>query len=162
MSEPLKVLQAPPSRSYQHAAGLGFVGLVLGLVVATGIIFWQYRLVTPVSEAFLVAQTPIMQHRSEKGIWPADFDLTLPPEAVGLYGYGPARAAVMKAGVPGVWRFMNRGAEGGPAIVFTPASWDEDVRRLLESVDDRVDDGRPDSGRFRLGAGRASFTLRAD
>ncbi len=162
MSEPLKVLQAPPSRSWQHALSMGFIGLALGLLVAGAVIFWKHRLVAPIYEAFLAVPTPILQHRSEKGAWPADFDLANPPEAVGAYGYGPVRGAVAKTGVPGAWRFQNRGAEGRPAVVFLPASFDPETVRVLQSVDERLDDGDPASGRFRVDAGRASFTLKAD
>lgn len=161
MSDPAKVLQEPHTRSWQQALSLGFVGLVFGLIVAFAVIFWQSRQVAPLSEVFMAARTPLLQHRAEKGAWPQDFDLATPPEALLAYAYGPARSAVLKAGLSGRWRF-EAGAAGGAAVSFLPASWNADVRRVLVSVDGRLDDGDPDEGLFRVGPDRATFTLKAD
>ncbi len=158
MSEPLKILQAPPSRSWQHALSLGIVGALLGFGAAFAFIFWNGRLIAPVADAFVAARAPILQHRAEKGAWPQDFDLVSPPEALLGYAYLPARNALNKTGVKGAWRFQA----GTASLSFAPAEWDEDVRRVLVSVDARIDDGDPDTGLFRVSADRASLTLRAD
>lgn len=161
MSEPSKVLQEPHTRSWQQALSLGFVGLALGLVVAFAVIFWQTRQVAPLADVFLSARTPLLQFRAEKGAWPADFDLGAPPEPVLAYPYGPVRSAMQKAGPAGRWKF-EAGAPGGAAVSFQPSSWSEEVRRVLVSVDRRLDDGDPSAGLFRVGADRATFTLKAD
>ncbi len=153
------MIQAPYNASWQHGMGLGFVGLVIGLLAGGALIIWQHRHVAPLSEAFLAAQTPILQYQAEKGAWPEDFDLLTPPESVGVYGYGPVRAAVMKLKLPGKWSFTSRGAEGLPALVFLPESVDADSARIIQAMDLEIDDGDLSAGRCRLADGRVSFTL---
>jgi len=160
MSDPIKVLQEPHTRSWQQALSLGIVGLVFGLIIAFAVIFWHSQQVVPLADVFLSARAPLLQHRSEKGAWPQDFDLSSPPEALLAYAYGPVRSAVLKAGVSGRWRFES-GASGA-AVAFIPSEWSEEARRVLVSVDGRLDDGDPASGQFRVGADRATFTLKAD
>ncbi len=156
MSEPAKFLQEPPTRSWQHAFSLGLVGLALGLVAAFALIFWHARQIEPLTEAFLALRTPLLQHHAEKGVWPQDCDLSAPPEALLAYAYGPARSAIMKSGVPGRWQFASG------AATFIPAAWSPELRRVLVGVDGRLDDGDPESGKFRVGEDRATFTLKAD
>lgn len=161
MSEPIKVLQEPHSRSWQRALSLGLLGLLFGLGVAFALIFWQSRQVAPLAEVFVAARVPILQHHAEKGGLPPDFDLSSPPEALAAYAYGPVRSALLKVGIAGRWKF-EASAAGGAAVAFVPSDWSEDVRRVLVSVDGRLDDGDPSAGRFRVGADRAVFTLKAD
>jgi len=137
------------------------------ILVGAGIVFlWVFYLVledylrAPApAEAFRKAGLPLVQYRLEQRAWPEDFDFSKPPQGLAQYEFAKIwEKASADISVAGTWRFVRVGAEGKPAIQFEPTNV-KDAAIFFSAVDKRIDDGRPDRGRFRVTGHTGSFTL---
>ncbi len=158
-----KILQPPSSPLWYHLTMMAVVGLVLGLIVCFGFVLKDHLQAEVYTDIFRAARTPLVQYKSEKNAWPADFDLRNPPPEVRAYGISQALNPLLeKISGSGSWRFTVKTVDGiqGPAIVFKPNEMDVSMRRILGVVDTRVDDGDPALGKFRFNDQAGGLTLK--
>lgn len=137
------------------------------ILVGAGLVFlWVFFVVVrdylkapAPAEAFRAAAVPLAQHRLEQRAWPEDFDFSKPPASLQRYDFAQVwEKASADITVPGVWRFVRVGAEGKPAVQFEPSA-EVDAAVFFSAIDKRIDDGKPDRGRFRVNGRVGSFTL---
>lgn len=145
------VLVAPSTPLWFHALKWLFLGLALAFLGVFALVFRDHRRAVPLADAFRQVAVPILQHRLEQREWAAPFGFDQPPEAIRRYAFAEVwEKASGPVEVAGTWSFAVEGegeARRG-VIVFSPAAPD-DAATALRSVDQRLDDGRPDTGRFR-------------
>ncbi len=156
------VLIAPSTPLWFHGLKWLFLGAALAFLGVFALVFRSHQQAVPLAEAFRQIAAPLLQHRLEQRDWCAPFEFTQPPDAIRLYGFAEAWE---KASGPvttlGKWSFAHEGeglARRG-VIIFQPDAPEEAIT-ALNSVDKRLDDGRPEAGRFRqLANGSWSFSL---
>lgn len=156
------VLIAPSTPLWFHGLKWLFLGAALAFLAVFALVFRDHLRAVPLASAFRQVAVPLLQHRLEQREWAAPFAFDQPTDAVRRYGFAEAwEKAAGPVEVAGAWSFAHEGegeARRG-AIVFAPESPDE-AATVLRSVDQRLDDGRPDAGRFRRRAdGAWSLTL---
>ena len=160
-----KVLLAPTTPLWFHALKWAVLGAFLAFLGAFALVFQAHLRAVPLADAFRQVAAPLIQHRLEQRDWPAPFDFGAPSEAIQRYKFAEvwdkARGPVE---VPGSWSFATEG-EGDARrglVVFRPSDPGKAETSLL-SVDERLDDGRPDVGAFRRRAdGSWAFSLPAE
>ena len=65
--------------------------------------------------------------------------------------------------IPGKWSFtLNKGPMGpdSPTVIFQPTQSDISSRRVLLILDERLDDGVPETGNFRVTDELGAFKLK--
>jgi len=160
-----KILQLPSSPLWYYLGGVSVVALILGLGVSFGFVLRDHLQAEPVTEVFRASRTALIQYRSEKNVWPAEFSFNNPPAELRAYGFAQAVNPLLeKVGSLGTWRFSTKNLDGKkePSIVFQPTEMTDTVRRILGVVDSRVDDGEPNTGKFRFNDQGGSLTLSAE
>lgn len=157
-----KVLLAPTTPLWFHALKWAAAGAFLAFLGVFALVLRGHLRAVPLADAFRQVAAPLLQHRLEQRDWPAAFDFASPGEAIQRYKFSDtwdkARGPVE---VPGAWSFATEGegASRRGLIVFRPAE-PEAAETSLRSVDQRLDDGRPEAGKFRRRAdGSWAFTL---
>jgi hypothetical protein len=142
-----------------HVVKWAFVGALTFSLWVFYTVLQDYLKSTSVAETYRRSAIPLIQYRLEQRVWPEDFDLTKAPEGLSRYNFSKAwEKAAGDLTVTGTWRFVQSGAEGLAAITFEPKNV-QDAQTFLVALDKRLDDGRPETGRFRIKAGVGSFTL---
>lgn len=157
-----KVLLAPTTPLWFHALRWAMVGAFLAFLGVFALVLRGHLRAVPLADAFRQVASPLLQHRLEQREWPAPFDFASPSEAVQRYKFADTwDKASGPVEVPGAWSFATEGegASRRGLVVFRPADAAAAETSLL-SVDERLDDGRPDAGKFRRRAdGSWAFTL---
>jgi hypothetical protein len=66
--------------------------------------------------------------------------------------------------VPGTWRFVADSSAGKDkaVVVFEAADAGISARRILQLVDERLDDGVPDRGKFIINGNCGTFTVKGE
>jgi hypothetical protein len=152
-------IQPPAEGCLSAGAKTGVIGLFLGLLGAGLLIIPQQRPANAVNKVFVEARAVVLTARVERGNWPLDGELSA------LAAAGKAsrlRALLADCPLPGGWRFVSGKAQGGPAIVFTPAETGQAYERCLRLVDAWIDDGDPATGDLIVGPDRARLRLSAE
>jgi hypothetical protein len=150
---------APSTPLWFHVLKWAFVGALTFILWFFYTLLQDYLKSSSVADAYRRSSIPLIQYRLEQRHWPEDFDLTKPPEGLNRYDFSKAwEKASGDLTVAGTWRFVQSGAEGKAAITFEPKGV-QDAQTFLVALDKRLDDGRPETGRFRVKAGVGSFTL---
>jgi hypothetical protein len=156
-ASPQPLFQPPAEGRLSAGAKTGVVGLFLGLLAAGLLIIPQQRPANAVNKVFAEARAIVLTARLERGNWPPDAELA----AFTAEGKAPRLAPAGGCPLPGAWRFVNGKAQGGPAIVFTPAEAGQAFERL-RVVDAWIDDGDPATGDLIVGPDRARLRLSAE
>jgi hypothetical protein len=152
-------MQPPAEGRLSAGAKTGVIGLFLGLLGAGLLIIPQQRPANAVNKVFAEARAVVLSARLERSNWPQDGDLsafTAEGKAVRL------RTLLAECPLPGSWRFVSGKAQGGPAIVFTPAETGQPFERCMRVVDSWIDDGDPATGDLIVGPDRARLRLSAE
>ena len=159
-----KVLVAPSTPIWFLGLKWAFVGLFLAFLAAFALVLRSHLRAIPLADAFRQIAVPLLQHRLEQRDWHPAFVLASPPETIARYGLGAVLdKALPPVEVPGKWSFIveGEGATRAGVILFVPA--DAADVTTLRSVDQRLDDGRPESGKFRRRSdGSWGFSLSVD
>jgi hypothetical protein len=156
------ILRVPLEPLWLSAARRGFWGLLLGLAIALVIVVFDHRKANSVSQVCMQARIIFLQYHAEKGEWPKACDLAAPGGQFGGFNLDPLTSAVAQCQVPGKWVFEPKSATGGPAVLFTPAEAGRSYERAFGVVDGWLDDGKADTGDFRVRADGASLRLSAE
>jgi hypothetical protein len=146
-----KVLLAPTTPLWFHVLKWAVVGAFLAFLGAFAVVLRGHLRAVPLADAFRIAAVPLLQHRLEQREWPPPFGFDAPVAAAERYKFAEAwDKAAGPVEVPGEWSFATEGE--GPAarglIVFKPLD-PATAETSLRSADQRLDDGRPDTGKFR-------------
>ena len=153
------ILLAPSTPLWFHCAQWIVIGGAIVFLWVFVLVLRDYLKAPAPAEAFRAAAFPLVQYRLEQRAWPEDFDFTKPPAGLERYEFAQVwEKASGDVGVPGAWRFVRAGAEGKPVIQFEPSSG-VDAAIFFSAIDKRIDDGKPDRGRFRVNGRVGSFTL---
>ena len=153
------ILLAHTTPLWFHVVKWAFVGALTFSLWVFYTVLQDYLKSSSVAETYRRSAIPLIQYRLEQRAWPEDFDLTKAPEGLKRYNFSKAwEKAAGDLTVTGTWRFVQSGAEGVAAITFEPKNV-QDAQTFLVALDKRLDDGRPETGRFRIKAGVGSFTL---
>jgi hypothetical protein len=158
MAEPVshipKLIEIDSTPLWYRITGTIISALIIGLFITTGFIVRDYLRVDPMANVYRQCRKPLIQYRLEKNNWPADFDFTQPPADLAAYGFIEAVKKPMgDCDIPGKWTFtLNKGpmGEGNPTIIFQPNEPNIFSRRVILVIDQRLDDGVPETGNFRV------------
>jgi len=145
-----KVLIAPTTPLWFHVLKWALVGAFLAFLATFAVVLRGHLRAVPLADAFRQVAVPLLQHRLEQREWPAPFDFAAPGESIQRYKFSDAwDKARPTVEVPGAWSFATEGEGAGRLglVVFRPA--DTSAEAALRSADGRLDDGRPDTGKFR-------------
>lgn len=168
MAEPTsqvpKLVEVDATPLWYRMTGTLISALVIGSLIATGFIVRDYLRVDPIASVYRQCRKPLIQYRLEKNTWPADFDFSKPPADLAAYAFSEAVKKPMgDCAIPGKWTFtLNKGpmGPGNPTIIFQPAEPDIFSRRVLIVIDERLDDGVPETGNFRVTDELGAFKLK--
>lgn len=153
------ILLAPTTPLWFHCLQWALVGGACVFLWVFYAVVQDHLRAPAASEAFRTASIPLVQYRLEQRAWPEDFDFAKPPEGLARYDFAKAwEKASADITATGTWRFVRAGAEGKPAIQFQPDNI-KDPAVFFSAIDKRIDDGKPDRGRFRVTGQVGSFTL---
>lgn len=156
------ILRASLHSSGQLAYQWAVKGLIAGLVIALGITIYEHTKANSVSLVLQEARRPLLQFHFEKGGWPADFNLTATAPELAAFNAKQLPALIRKCQVEGVWTFAQKGPDGKPAVIFTPASGGSSFKRVLMVVDGWMDDGLASEGDLRVTDAKAWLRLTAE
>lgn len=150
----------PPAEGWLSAgAKTGVIGLFLGLLGAGLFVIPHQQPANGVTKVFAEARAVVLTARLERSNWPQDGELA----AFTAEGKAPRlRTLLAECPLAGEWRFVSGKAQGGPAIVFTPAETGRAFERCLRVVDSWIDDGEPATGDLTVGPDRARLRLSAE
>ena len=168
MSEPIsnipQIVEVDTTRIWYRIMGTLLSALLIGLVVALGFIVRDYLRVDPMASVFRQSRKPLIHYRLEKNTWPADFDFAAPPPDLVAYGFSDAvKKSIESCDIPGKWSFtFNKGpmGAGNPTVIFQPTQPNIFSRRVLLILDERLDDGVPETGNFRVTEELGAFKLK--
>jgi len=145
------VLVAPSTPLWFHVLRWALVGGFVAFLVAFSDVLLSHRRAVPMAAAFRAIAEPLLQARLEQRAWPEGFAFAQPPPAVQRYKFSEAWDKLVPAlEVPGAWSYAPETQDGlaRGVILFRPAS-PEAAAATLRSVDQRLDDGKPETGKFR-------------
>jgi hypothetical protein len=156
------VLIAPSTPLWFHGLRWTLIGAALAFLGVFVTILLAHLRAVPVAAAFRIISEPILQARLEQRSWPAAFSFSQPSEAIQRYKFSEAWDKVLPdLDLPGEWSFIPENQDGlaRGVILFRPTS-PSSAKETLRTVDQRLDDGQPGTGRFRLREdGAWGFTL---
>lgn len=161
MSDRIAPAPIQPPAEGRSSAGfkMAVIGLFLGLLSAGLLIIPQQRPANGVNKVFAEARAVVLTARLERGAWPPDGD---PAGMLDAARTRRLRELLAACPLAGAWRFVGGKAQGGPAIVFTPAEAGQPYERCLRVVDTWLDDGDPAAGDLLVGPDRARLRLSAE
>lgn len=145
------ILVAPSSPLWFHVLRWALLGGFLAFLLAFAQTFLAHRRAVPLAAAFRAISEPLLQARLEQRAWPEGFPFTQPSAVAQRYQFSEAwDKRVPSLEVPGVWSYAPETQEGlaRGVILFRPAD-PALAEPTLRSVDQRLDDGRPETGKFR-------------
>ncbi len=160
-----EIIKAPSSPLWFDIGMWAGFAIFIGLSISFGFVLRDHLRVDEVVEVFRKCRKPLIQYRLEKEAWPASFDLKNPPADVQPYNFSAAiRRPMENCAVPGTWRFVADSSAGKDKafVVFEAADSGVSTRRILQLVDERLDDGVPDRGKFIINGNRGTFTLKGE
>lgn len=168
MAEPAshipKLVEVDPTPLWYRITGTLIFAAIIGLIVTLGFIIRDYLRVDPLASVYRQCRKPLIQYRLEKNTWPADFDFAKPSADLAAYGFNEAvKKSMWDCDIPGKWSFtLNKGPMGPakPTIIFQPTEPDIFSRRVLLILDERLDDGVPETGDFRVTDELGAFRLK--
>jgi hypothetical protein len=168
MAEPAshipKLVEVDPTPLWYRITGTLIFAAIIGLIVTLGFIIRDYLRVDPLASVYRQCRKPLIQYRLEKNSWPADFDFAKPSADLAAYGFNEAvKKSMGDCDIPGKWSFtLNKGpmGPGKPTIIFQPTESDIFSRRVLLILDERLDDGVPETGDFRVTDELGAFRLK--
>jgi len=168
MAEPAshipKLVEVDPTPLWYRITGTLIFAAIIGLIVTLGFIIRDYLRVDPLASVYRQCRKPLIQYRLEKNTWPADFDFAKPSADLAAYGFNEAvKKSMGDCDIPGKWSFtLNKGpmGPGKPTIIFQPTESDIFSRRVLLILDERLDDGVPETGDFRVTDELGAFRLK--
>lgn len=138
--------------------------LFLAFLISLGLVIRDHLKVEPLTNVYRQCQKPLIQYRLERGTWPADFNFSNPSPELNSYGFSAAvKKSLADSEIEGQWKFtLSKSPFGAakPTIIFQPAQPDVFSRRVLIIVDERLDDGVPETGNFRVTDDLAAFKLK--
>jgi hypothetical protein len=158
MAEPAshipKLVEVDPTPLWYRITGTLIFAVFIGLVITLGFIIRDHLRVDPMANVYRQCRKPLIQYRLEKATWPADFDFANPSADLAAYGFSEAvKKSIEKCDIAGKWSFtLNKGPMGPncPSVIFRPSDPDFSSRRVLLILDERLDDGVPETGDFRV------------
>ena len=145
------VLVAPSTPLWFHGLRWALLGAFLAFLAAFADVLFSPRRAVPVAAAFRAIAEPILQARLEQRTWPEAFSFAQPSPAIQRYKFSEAWDKLVPGlEVPGEWSYLpeTQGGLSRGVILFRPAR-PEEAAATLRSVDQRIDDGQPETGRFR-------------
>lgn len=145
------ILVAPSTPLWFHGLRWALLGLFLAFLAAFASTFLAHRRAVPLAAAFRSIAEPLLQARLEQRAWPAAFPFSKPSEAIQRYKFSEAWDKLAPGlDVAGEWSFAPETQDGlaRGVILFRPAD-PAAAEPTLRSVDERLDDGQPGSGKFR-------------
>ena len=168
MAEPVshipKLVEVDPTPLWYRITGTLILAAIIGLIVTLGFIIRDYLRVDPLASVYRQCRKPLIQYRLEKNSWPADFDFAKPSADLAAYGFNEAvKKSMGDCDISGKWSFtLNKGpmGPGKPTIIFQPTESDIFSRRVLLILDERLDDGVPETGDFRVTDELGAFRLK--
>ena len=168
MAEPAshipKLVEVDPTPLWYRIIGTLIFAAFIGLSITLGFIIRDHLRVDPLASVFRQCRKPLIQYRLEKNTWPADFDFAKPSADLTAYGFNEAvKKSMGDCDIPGKWSFtLNKGpmGAGNPTIIFKPTEPDIFSRRVLLILDERLDDGVPETGDFRVTDELGAFKLK--
>jgi len=159
-----KLVEVDPTPLWYRITGTLIFAAIIGLIVTLGFIIRDYLRVDPLASVYRQCRKPLIQYRLEKNSWPADFDFAKPSADLAAYGFNEAvKKSMGDCDIPGKWSFtLNKGpmGPGKPTIIFQPTESDIFSRRVLLILDERLDDGVPETGDFRVTDELGAFRLK--
>ncbi len=156
------VLRTSLTPVWQQACQWAGKGLLVGLLIALGVMIYEHSKANSVSLVLQGARRPLLQYHLEKGGWPADFNLTKAAPELVAFNAKQLPELVGKCRVDGAWAFTQKGPDGKPSVVFTPSSAGSSFQRVLMVVDGWMDDGRAAAGDLRVTEAKAWLRLSAE
>jgi hypothetical protein len=168
MAEPVysipKLVEVDPTPLWYRIIGKLISALIIGLLITLGFIIRDHLRVDPLASVYRQCRKPLIQYRLEKNTWPDDFDFSKPPAGLAAYAFSEAvKKPMADCDIPGKWSFtLNQGpmGSGTPTIIFQPTEPDNFSRRILLILDERLDDGIPETGNFRVTEELGAFKLK--
>jgi hypothetical protein len=170
MAEPAsnipKLVEVESTPLWYRISGTLISAVFIGLAIILGFIVRDYLRVDPLASVFRQCRKPLIQYRLEKNTWPADFDFAKPSADLAAYGFSEAvKKSMGDCDISGKWSFtLNQGpmGAGNPTILFQPTEPDIFSRRVLLIIDERLDDGVPETGDFRVTDELGAFKLKSE
>ena len=168
MSEPVsnvpKLVEVDSTPLWYRITSKLISALIIGLLITLGFIIRDHLRVDPLANVYRQCHKPLIQYHLEKNAWPADFDFANPPSDLTAYAFSEAvKKSMGECDLPGKWSFtLNKGpmGVGKPTIIFKPNEPDIFSRRILLILDERLDDGIPETGNFRVTDELGAFKLK--
>ena len=168
MAEPAshvpKLVEVDATPLWYRITGTLIFATFIGLVISLGFVIRDHLRVDPMVSVFRQCRKPLIQYRLEKNTWPADFDFSNPPADLAAYGFNEAvKKFTEKCDIPGKWKFTQNKSPmgtGNPSVIFQPTDPDVFSRRVLLILDERLDDGVPETGDFRVTDELGAFKLK--
>ncbi len=157
-SEVIVVSEVP---LWMRAIQVATLGLLIGLGITFGLIYNNFQQAGSVADIFRQSRRPILQYRLEKGAWPSNFDFDKIPAELESYDFSSIARGTRELDVRGSWQFATEEVDGKavPKIIFKPEDKSLNGLRILSAVDAQLDDGQESTGRLRVTADQAEFTL---
>ncbi len=170
MAEPVsnipKLVEVDSTPLWYRITGKLIAAAFIGLVITLGFTVRDHLRVDPMASVIRQCRKPLIQYHLEKNTWPADFDFAKPSADLAAYGFSEAVKTPMgNCDIPGKWSFtLNAGpmGAGNPTIIFQPTEPDIFSRRVLLILDERLDDGLPETGDFRVTDELGAFKLKSE
>ena len=168
MAEPVsqvpQIVEVDATPIWYRITGTLISAIFIGLVIALGFVVRDHLRVDPLATVFRQCRKPLIQYRLEKATWPADFDFANPPADLNAYGFNEAvKKPIENCDIAGKWSFTFKNSPMGPnspTVIFQPAQPDIFSRRVLLILDERLDDGIPETGNFRVTEEFGAFKLK--
>ena len=157
-SEVIVVSEVP---LWMRAVQVAALGGLIGLGITFGLIYNNFQQAGSVADIFRQSRRPILQYRLEKGAWPSNFDFDKIPAELESYDFSSIARGTRELDVRGSWQFATEEVDGKavPKIIFKPEDKSLNGLRILSAVDAQLDDGQESTGRLRVTADQAEFTL---
>ena len=170
MAEPAsnipKLVEVDSTPLWYRITGKLIAAAFIGLLITLGFLIRDHLRVDPMATVFRQCRKPLIQYHLEKNTWPADFDFAKPSADLVAYGFSEAvKKSMGNCDIPGKWSFtLNAGpmGAGNPTILFQPTEPDIFSRRVLLILDERLDDGVPETGDFRVTDELGAFKLKSE
>ena len=170
MSEPVshipKLVEVDSTPLWYRITGTLISALIIGALIVLGFIIRDHLRVDPLASVYRQCRKPLIQYSLEKNSWPADFDFKNPPADLAAYAFNEAvKKPMSDCDIPGKWSFtLDKGpmGRGNPTIIFRPNEPDTFSRRVLLILDERLDDGVPETGNFRVTDELGAFKLKSE
>lgn len=155
------VIVVPEVPLGMRAIQVATLGLLIGLGITFGLIYNNFQQAGSVADIFRQSRRPILQYRLEKGAWPSNFDFDKIPAELESYDFSSIARGTRELDVRGSWQFATEEVDGKavPKIIFKPEDKSLNGLRILSAVDAQLDDGQESTGRLRVTADQAEFTL---